>query len=252
MLKTKMLLEYDDSPGTTRSAKLFIVHVIDFPFLVNRRVPPFSTRMDLSVFEQSVWSNGTAGVSSSNCTVANRSRSWTKTGAYSFICTAPGRGKSLMEFWTLSKYPLYLSLILLAQHCALKLPNPQQTYDLLCFWRLQRRIKRSCLRLWACIFPSQIPRHFAGTICLSWRFLRQLFLKKKRARISLMKFTFLDNDSRLPFSFPNSVLHQVHPENFLVSPAEAFNPNSSTFPRIELIGSEFWDTQPWTFFFLSE
>ena len=31
-------------------------------------------------------------------------------------------------------------------------------------------------------------------------------------------------------------------------PAEAFNPNSSTFRRKEFIGSEFWDTQPWTFF----
>ena len=47
-----------------------------------------------------------------------------KTGAYSFICTAPGRGKSLMEFWIFSKYTLYLSSNLLAQHCALKVPNP--------------------------------------------------------------------------------------------------------------------------------
>ena len=35
----------------------------------------------------------------------------------------PGRGKSLNGFWTFSKYPLYLSSILLAPHCALKLPN---------------------------------------------------------------------------------------------------------------------------------
>ena len=41
------------------------------------------------------------------------------------FCTAPGRGKSLMLFWTFSKYPLYLSSILLAQHCALLLPNPE-------------------------------------------------------------------------------------------------------------------------------
>ena len=54
-------------------------------------------------------------VSSSNCTVANRSRSWTKTGAYSFICTAPSRGKSLVGFWTFSsKYPSYLSSDLLS------------------------------------------------------------------------------------------------------------------------------------------
>ena len=34
----------------------------------------------------------------------------------------------LWFFWTFSKYPLYLSSILLAQHCALKLPSTQQTF----------------------------------------------------------------------------------------------------------------------------
>ena len=33
-----------------------------------------------------------------------------------------------------------------------------------------------------------------------------------------MRFTFLDNASRLPFSFPNSILYQVHPENFRCVP----------------------------------
>ena len=36
----------------------------------------------------------------------------------------------------------------------------------------------------------------------------------------------LDNASRLPFSFPNLVSYQVRPENFMVCPAEASNPNS--------------------------
>ena len=45
-----------------------------------------------------------------------------------------------------------------------------------------------------------------------------LFLKTRRARISLMRFTFLDNASRLPFSFPNSILYQVHPKNFWCVP----------------------------------
>ena len=40
-------------------------------------------------FEQSLRINRIAGVSSSNCTVTNRSRSWTKTCAYSFVCTSP-------------------------------------------------------------------------------------------------------------------------------------------------------------------
>ena len=75
-------------------------------------------------FEQSSWSNRITGVSSNNCTVTNRSRSWTKTCAYSFICTAPVAVSRIWDFWSFSKYPLYLSSILLAQHCALKPPNP--------------------------------------------------------------------------------------------------------------------------------
>ena len=35
---------------------------------------------------------------------------------------------------------------------------------------------------------------------------------------SLMRFTFLDNASRLPSSFPNSILYQVHSENFRCDP----------------------------------
>ena len=39
--------------------------------------------------EQSLRINRIAGVSSSNCIATNRSRSWTQTCAYSFVCTSP-------------------------------------------------------------------------------------------------------------------------------------------------------------------
>ena len=94
----------DDSPGTTRSAKWSTVQVIDFPLLVNRGVYP--------CFEQRRWSNETAGVSSSTRTVTNRSKSWTKTRASSFICTFPCHGSiPLSGFWSFSaKYPFHLSI----------------------------------------------------------------------------------------------------------------------------------------------
>ena len=69
-----------------------------------------------------------------------------------------------MVFWIFSKYPLYLSLILLAQHCALKIPNPQQTYDLLCLWRLHRRMKRSFIFGLSSYISCQIPRCFANLL----------------------------------------------------------------------------------------
>ena len=47
-----MLLEYDDSLDTTRSTDLSIVQVIVFSFLVNRRVSPFSTHMNIRVLSE--------------------------------------------------------------------------------------------------------------------------------------------------------------------------------------------------------
>ena len=45
MLKTKMLLEYDDSFDARRSTELSIIQVIDFSFWVNCGVSPCSTHM---------------------------------------------------------------------------------------------------------------------------------------------------------------------------------------------------------------
>ena len=101
-------------------------------------------------------------------------------------------------------------------------------------------------------FSRQTPRYFAVavTICFLWGFLRCSFLKTGRARISLVRFTFLDNASRLPLFLPEFYFCTRCIWEFQVCPAQAFNPNSSTFRRIEFIGSESSDTQPWTLFFL--
>ena len=47
-----MLVEYDDSLDTTRSTQLSNVHVVVFPFGVNRRVSPFSTHMNIRVLSK--------------------------------------------------------------------------------------------------------------------------------------------------------------------------------------------------------
>ena len=87
-VEDKMLLEYDDSLDTTRSTELSTVQVNVFSNLGQLWSFAVFHSHEYPRFEQSWWSNRIAGVLSSNCTVANRSRSWTKTGAYSFICTA--------------------------------------------------------------------------------------------------------------------------------------------------------------------
>ena len=187
-----MLLEYDDNIDATRSTELSIVQVLDYPFQAICGVSPFSTHISLAFHRE--------------IALLRTDRDHEQKLVFTRLFALPlSRGKSQKGFWTFSKNPLYLSSIHLAQHCALKFPNTQYTYDLLCLWRLHRRIKRSCLRLWACIFSRQITRYFAGTTCLSWSCLKWLFLNIGHARISLMRFTFLNNASRLPFCFPNSI-----------------------------------------------
>ena len=74
-VEAELLLEDDDNPGTTRGTKLSIFQVMVLPFLVNRGVLPFFHSYEHPCSEQSLPSDRTAGVSSSNCTATNRSRS---------------------------------------------------------------------------------------------------------------------------------------------------------------------------------
>ena len=107
-----MLLEYDDNLDTTRSTQLSIVQAIVFPFWVNRTVSPFSTHMNIPVLSKACEAIESLAFFFffEYCTVTNRSRSRTETGAYSFICTAPGRGKSHMGFLDLLKVSIVSEL----------------------------------------------------------------------------------------------------------------------------------------------
>ena len=143
----------DDSPGTTRSTKLSTAQEIDFPWLASRGVSPFFHSNEYPCFEQSIWSNRTADVSSRNRSVTNRSKSRTKTSASSFIwesaVTVSGSSRSIPFLSELKS--LFLSIV----H-----------------------------------FSRQIPRYFAVTICLSWGFLRCSFLKTGRAKIRSWRSPF--------------------------------------------------------------
>ena len=106
-----MLLEHDDNLDTTRGSQLSIVQAIVFPFGVNRTVSPFSTHMKIREGSKACEAiESLAFFFSNNCTVRNRSRSRTETGAYSFICTAPCRGKSHMVFLDLLKVSIVSEL----------------------------------------------------------------------------------------------------------------------------------------------
>ena len=68
-----------------------------------------------------------------------------------------------------------------------------------------------------CIFSPNVKLLCCHNL-LAMRFLKCSFLRTGRAGVSLMGFTFLDNASRLPFSFPSSILYQVPHENFRCVP----------------------------------
>ena len=177
-----MLLEYEDSLDTTRSTELSTVQVIVLPFWVNRGVAPFSTHMEIRVLRKTYEALESLAVSPSNCTVANRSRSWTKTGAYSFICTAPARGKSHMGErrggfgHSQSIHCIWAQISLLSiVHWSSRIRHKHTIFCVSGAFTKKKK-KRSC-RLWACIFSRQVPRYFAGTICLSWGFVKYFFLK---------------------------------------------------------------------------
>ena len=125
------------------------VPVIDFRFFVNRGVFTDFHSNEYPCFGQSIWSNRTAGVASSDCTVTNRSKSWTKTCAYSFICTV-----SVAVSTDMGSLDLLREVSLLFEH--------------------------KTLLLSIVLFSEQIPRYFAVTFCLSRGFLKCSFLKTGR------------------------------------------------------------------------
>ena len=109
-------------------------------------------------------------------------------------------------FRTFSQYPLNLSSNLFAQHCAVKLPITQQTYDLLCLWRFHRRTRRSLMfGLSLHIFSPKSTLLCCHNL-LVVRF-PCVFVPQNRARKDFDHEVclFLENASRMSFSFPNFV-----------------------------------------------
>ena len=150
----------DDSPGTTRSTKLSIVQVIDFRLSANRGVSPIFHSSEYPCFKHSISSNGTTGVSSSDRTVTNRSKSWKKLVRPRLSALSQSRSVPTWGLWIFSKCPF-----------------------------LSELKSHSCSALY--FFSRQVPRCFAVTMCLPWGILRCCSSKTGRARISLMRFTFL-------------------------------------------------------------
>ena len=88
MLKTNCY-QLADSPGTTRGTKLSVLHKNVFASLVKRGLWPLTHSQEYRWSSQSFPSDRTASVSSSDCSVTKRSRSWTSSCASSCVGTSP-------------------------------------------------------------------------------------------------------------------------------------------------------------------
>ena len=79
---------------------------------------------------------------------------------------------------------------------------------------------------------------------------RSLFVRfPHRTRISLMKFTFLDNVSRWPFFFHENLNFVPGAScKFVACPAETFNLVCPIFRWLDFFGCKLWNSQPWALF----
>ena len=125
MLKIKCYWNVMTNLDTTRSTELSILQVIDFPFGVNCGVSPVSTHMNIRVFSKADGAIESLAFYRVIALLRTDQDHEQKLVLARLFALAPVAVSPHVEFWTFSTYPLYLSSILLAQHCALKLPNTQ-------------------------------------------------------------------------------------------------------------------------------
>ena len=256
-VEDKLLLEYDDSLDTTRSTKLFIY--------TSNCLPIFGRSWSFAVFhsyehpcsEQSLPSDRTACVSSSNCTVTNRSRSWTYTCASSFVCTSPLAVTTVVGVLDLRKVSIASELkSFLLSMC---IEAPESTTNIRSAVFLETSTGASI---------STGESNVALSSALSWKFFLAKSHAALRAHSSCLEVSSGVLSPNLgaqgfrswvsPFWItPRDgpclsriwISHQVRPENLIACPAEACNLVCPTFRRIDFFGSEFWDTQPLDLFF---
>ena len=193
-----MLLDFDDILGTTRSTELSIVQVVDFPFCAKSGVSFFSIPYENLWFKHSLRSNTIAGVSSTNCTVAKRSRSWTKTCAY-----------SLFAYWA------HFSLLSVVRWNS-RVHSKRARF---CVSGLHKRI--NTLLMFGFKLAYFLAKFHAALLTQSS--CSEVSSGGCSSKLSAQGFhwwgsPFVDTSSRLPFSFRNSVFYQVHYENFRCVP----------------------------------
>ena len=112
MFATNCYQKLVDNPGTTSGTKVSVLQIALFPCLVNRGFRPLTHSWEYPWSSQSLPSDGTAGVSSSDCTVMKRWRSWTNTCASSWFCTSPLAVNTTVGVLYLLLCPSLLSFIL--------------------------------------------------------------------------------------------------------------------------------------------
>ena len=198
-----MLLEYDDNLDTTRSTELSIFQVIVFPFWANCGVSPLSTHMSIRVLSKAYEAIESMAFHRIIALLRTDRDHEQKLVLTRLFALSPGRCKSNMGFLDLLKVSIVSELN--SPCSALCIEAPECTVN-------------TRASVWLELAYSLAKFHAAVLSQSSSCGPRWLSLRSGRARISLMRFTFVDNSSRLPFCLPNSILYKVHPENFICVP----------------------------------
>ena len=211
-VEDESLPELVANPGTTRGTKLSVLHFIVFPVFGQTWFFTADPLTGISVVFAEFSNDGTAGVSSSYCTVTNRFGSWTNTCASSWVCTSPLAASSTVGFLDLRKVSNSSELNSFCAHhvhwwCS------WIDYELSLLWSFRRRrlhclyFKRSIERCFVRILElvnifRQIPCCAAGASFLMQGLLMWSFLEFGAQGPRSWVGHFWDNSSRWTLSFP--------------------------------------------------
>ena len=185
--------ELEHSPGTTTGTKFSVLHRIFFPSLVRCGFWPPAHSLVYPCFSQSLPNDKTAGVSSNNCTVTKRSRSWTY-----YLCFLVSFALHHWPLPPLWESPFQLSSKPFCSACASTLWSQLRILALLAFSTRVPTLPRLRQKSVTHHFPlfefkdilCQVPSFLCGRIAPVWGFRLAFFLEFWRPRTSLLRFAF--------------------------------------------------------------
>ena len=194
------------NPAMTKGTKCSVLKAILFPCLFSCGRWPLAHTLEYPCSSQSFPSDRTAGVSSRNCTVTKRPRSWTKTSASSFVCTVVLDLCKVSSSSELKSFSLSMCIDApVSTTNSLSSNNFEVSARIALASTGEKNVVLSAFFELVEI-SRQVPCCFADASLLIQGFLLWPLLELGSARTTLMRLTIMDMTSRGTLSFPNFLL----------------------------------------------